>query len=492
MGHAAFELSDRELTGRALAGDSKAFDELYRRHEGAAWRLAQAVTRSRDDAADAVSEAFARVFTAMRRGVYSPDAPFRPYLLTATRNAAIDAGRKAGRVIATDDQDVIDRAAEGGARRGAPADAIEESADATMIAAAFAALPERWRSVLWLAEVEGMRPRDVAPLMGLSANGAAQLAVRARAGLRQRYLQAHLRESEEHDCRRTISHLGAYVAGTLSPRDTAHVDQHLAACAECRERVDELEDVGTRLRAVMLPLPLLLAGAASAKWAAAVGASSTRFSAMLPGVRRLPAWAQRTVVGSAAAAVAAGVLSATILLRDPSEPDRELAIPAGRTEEPSDGPDVDGVPPANDEPAPTISIDDDLPGRSSAFARPRAGAPEPSAIPAVDGAGNDGSTDDGGGSNGGGSGDGGSVPPVAPTPPVVPPVVPPPLGGDEGVVEVSVAVPEVGAAVGIGGGDIGVQVGPIQVGTPPATPDAGIEVDLDGTLLEGLLGASGS
>ena len=58
-----------------------------------------------------------------------------------------------------------------------------------MIARAFASLPERWQAVLWHTEIEGARPADVAPLLGLTANGVAALAYRAREGLRQAYLQ---------------------------------------------------------------------------------------------------------------------------------------------------------------------------------------------------------------------------------------------------------------------------------------------------------------
>lgn len=53
----------------------------------------------------------------------------------------------------------------------------------TMIARAFASLPERWQAVLWHTETEGARPAEVASLLGLTANGVAALAYRAREGL---------------------------------------------------------------------------------------------------------------------------------------------------------------------------------------------------------------------------------------------------------------------------------------------------------------------
>ena len=64
--------------------------------------------------------------------------------------------------------------------------------DSTLAARAFHRLPERWQTVLWHTEVEQESPAEVAPLLGLTPNGVAALAYRAREGLRQAYLQEHL------------------------------------------------------------------------------------------------------------------------------------------------------------------------------------------------------------------------------------------------------------------------------------------------------------
>lgn len=249
--------TDSALTERAAEGDSAAFEELYRRHSEASYRVARAVTGNNDDAADAVSEAFTKVFTSLPRR--SPDGgatQFRPYVLAATRNAAIDILRRRGRSLPSDPEK-LDRADAG---RG-PAGAALAGADSAMVIAALSRLPERWRTILWLTEVEGMAPRDAAPVMGLSANAASQLAVRARAALREEYLQEHLQGGVSAACEATVPLLGAYVAGGLAARDIAKVDQHLAACDSCKERVAELEEVGDRLRRVIVPFPLAVAGA---------------------------------------------------------------------------------------------------------------------------------------------------------------------------------------------------------------------------------------
>src|SRR2546421_4545847 len=224
-------LTDAVLVERVIAGFDDAFDELYRRPATSAWRLAQAVTNNSHDAADAVSEAFARVLQAVRAGRLDDGGAFRSYLLTATRNAALDTIRRRSttKPSPNDDLEVVDV-------RATPAEKIAGHEDALLVAEAFRNLPERWRSVLWLTEVEGIATKDAAGQLGLTANGTAQLAVRARAGLRDRYLQAHVRNHAKPECRFSVEHLGAYVGGGLAPRDLAKVDQHLAGCEDCRAR----------------------------------------------------------------------------------------------------------------------------------------------------------------------------------------------------------------------------------------------------------------
>ena len=248
------ETDDAVLARAAADGDSMAFDELYRRHSDSAWRVAYSVTGNRDDAADAVADAFTRMFGALTAGRLADLEKVRPYLLSTTRNAAIDVLRRNGRLAPLDDLP----AEHTSSLAAGPSDRLIDLADASFVSSAFLSLPERWRSVLWLTEVEGMAPAEAALLLGVSANNAAQLAVRARAGLRQRFLQAHVREESDGQCSFTLDRLGAYVGGGLAPRDIAKVDQHLAGCESCRAVKDELEDLGTTLRRVAVPLPLAL------------------------------------------------------------------------------------------------------------------------------------------------------------------------------------------------------------------------------------------
>jgi RNA polymerase sigma factor (sigma-70 family) len=300
------EATDSSLVARATAGDLAAFGELYRRHVDAAWRVALAVTTNPDDAADAVSDAFTRVFQALPERLYAADH-FLPYLLAAVRNAAIDVLRRGGRQQPSEAAE--DR--EWPALTSGPVDFLLADEDASMVARAFRSLPERWRSVLWLTEVEQIPARDAAMLLGVSPNGVAQLAVRARAGLRERYLQAHLRQNDVRlGCRHTVDRLGAYAAGGLAPRDVAKADQHLAGCDTCRARLSDLQDLAPALRRVVLPLPAGLAALALAKWELASSSTAASASVAITSTASAPSAALSaagTVGAAGTAAPVAGV-----------------------------------------------------------------------------------------------------------------------------------------------------------------------------------------
>lgn len=245
--------SDTDLVESARTGDDDAFAELWLRHSAAGRTVARSF--STEDPDDVVAEAYARILKAVRDG-RGPSAGFRPYLFTTIRNVA---------------------AAWGGARRDVPiedATTIEDpetteaasmdALDRSLTARAFRSLPQRWQEVLWYSEVEGMSPATVAPLLGLTPNGTAALAYRAREGLRQAWIQAHISASPEgSDCRWTTERLGAYSRGGLGKRETARLERHLTECAKCSIVAAEAQNVGSRLTLVLLPLLLGVGGAAA-------------------------------------------------------------------------------------------------------------------------------------------------------------------------------------------------------------------------------------
>ncbi len=290
----ANERPDTELVEQTRRGDREAFAELWRRHARAGLTVARSITSSFDPD-DLLAEAYAKIFQAIANG-HGPTSSFRAYLFTTIRSVAASWGR-ARRETPLEDAEAIEDPAFSDS-------ATMEALDRSLTARAFRSLPSRWQEVLWYCEVEGMAPHQVAPLLGMNAAAVSALAYRAREGLRQAWVQAHLAAAPAgSDCRWTTERLGAYARHGLGRRDTAKVESHLASCARCTIVAAEAKEVGSRLALVLLPLTVGVgATAAYAAWAQ-TGANGVSYALGSPAAA-LPAAA------APAGAVSAGGASA--------------------------------------------------------------------------------------------------------------------------------------------------------------------------------------
>ncbi|MGW3976384.1 sigma-70 family RNA polymerase sigma factor [Streptomyces mirabilis] len=287
--------SDADLIGRMRAGDDTAYEELYRRHAEAVRRYARTCCRDAHTADDLTAEVFARMLQAVRRG-HGPQHAVRAYLLTTVRRVAASWTKSAKREQLVDDFALFaaqsSRTSEVSDAEsldlGADVRAMHE-AEQSMAMQAFRSLPERWQAVLWHTEVEDESPSEVATLFGLDANGTRVLASRAREGLKQAYLQAHVSATltMDEECARYADRLGAYARGGLRTRAERGLRKHLEECAKCRLAAGQIKEVAGGIPAVV-PVAVigwfgaagyakavaLIAGGAGAGAAGAAGAAA--------------------------------------------------------------------------------------------------------------------------------------------------------------------------------------------------------------------------
>jgi RNA polymerase sigma factor (sigma-70 family) len=231
--------SDSELIDAVRHGDVTAYGTLYQRHLGAARRAAGGFTSLAAEREDLVAEGFARVLRVLREG-RGPADGFRPYLVTTMRNTLIDWRRRDSAVSlvaevpevrpATGSDEVV-----GGRLHG------------ELAAGAFASLPERWQEVLWRTEIEGETPARVAKRLGMTPNGVAALAYRAREGLRQAYLGQYVPSPPQRTCGDVVAELAGWVRDRFSPRKMARIATHLNVCGQCREVADGLRQLNDEL-----------------------------------------------------------------------------------------------------------------------------------------------------------------------------------------------------------------------------------------------------
>ncbi len=170
--------TEADLARAAGRGAADAFAQLFQRHAQSMWRLAQAVTPDPQVSASSVSDGFVRVLRSVRRRQTNADEALRPLLLASTYRAALDMARRPEQ--AHRDAEATAQALRSG----------ERTAEAALAMAAFRSLPERWRAAVWLREVEGFEPGEVAPVLGVSSTVSAQLTARGRRGLLGRFAQA--------------------------------------------------------------------------------------------------------------------------------------------------------------------------------------------------------------------------------------------------------------------------------------------------------------
>lgn len=160
---AATDVGDEgPLLVRFAAGDDVAFSELVRRYQQLAYVVACRVTLRDDLALDVVQEAFLRCLR--HRSRFEIGRAFKPWLLQIVRHLAIDVLRSQGRIDAS-------TAASGAL------DQVETIADPSSgtrhgelranVASVLATLPEKYRDLLIMREMEGLAAEAIAEQMNL-------------------------------------------------------------------------------------------------------------------------------------------------------------------------------------------------------------------------------------------------------------------------------------------------------------------------------------
>lgn len=299
-------VTDSELIALVRAGDAEAYEELFLRHREVAIRYARRISDS-ERAEDLCAEAFTKILDLLQRGK-GPDVAFRAYLLTTVRTSHLNTLRNGGREDLVPDHEPI-------GRMMPVLEDPDERFDRAAIYRAFSQLPERWQRALWLTAVEGLNHDEVSEHLGIKSNAVASLAFRARAGLRQAYLNEHLLDTRDPRCRTVVEQLPNFVRDRMSSRRKRAVQEHLDACADCTKAALELSEVDNRLGALLAPFAL--AGVAAG--GAAVAAPASGFVALLKGLPSMVG-AKAVAVGAVAVVGIAVGAQALHLSDSPAEP----------------------------------------------------------------------------------------------------------------------------------------------------------------------------
>ena len=161
--------SDTELIKRFLSGDNDALDELVKRHQREAVRIAFAVLSNEQDALDAAQDAFIKVFKNLHR--FGGRARFSTWLYRIVYNAATDIARKRRRFVQhkVDEESKMQQAVPDSRDDGnAPEECLLRGEKIACVKGCLEALPFKYRVVVKLKDVEGLSYDDIAQVLGIS------------------------------------------------------------------------------------------------------------------------------------------------------------------------------------------------------------------------------------------------------------------------------------------------------------------------------------
>jgi len=157
--------SDHDLIRAAQAGKESAFEELVRRHEERAVRVALSLVANREDARDLAQEAFLRVFRNLDR--FDFEHEFTTWLYRIVTNLGIDLLRKRRPAMSTSaeeeeeaDLDLADPDS------SPPSLSMEQMETAERVRACIERLAPHFRSVMILRELEGLPCTEIARIVG--------------------------------------------------------------------------------------------------------------------------------------------------------------------------------------------------------------------------------------------------------------------------------------------------------------------------------------
>jgi RNA polymerase sigma-70 factor (ECF subfamily) len=219
-------LPDEEIVRRVRAGDSAMFEILMRRHNQRVYRMVRAVVKVEADVEDVMQQAYINAFTHLHQ--FEDRSRFSTWLIRIALHEAFARRRKTLRADATTAQnrsevDDDDRGEFMDTLRSPEADP-ERQAYATelhrVLEAAVDTLPETYRTVFMLRDIEGLSTSETGQGLGLGDEAVKTRLHRARVMIR----------------RAVTARVGAVAAGTFqfhAPRCDRVVAAVLAQVSQC-------------------------------------------------------------------------------------------------------------------------------------------------------------------------------------------------------------------------------------------------------------------
>ena len=170
---------DKALVQRAAGGEAAAFEELYRRHVGRVYSVCLRMIRSAPEAEDVTQEVFVQLFR--KAGTFRGDSAFTTWLhRMAVNQSLMHLRRPRGKRERTSDNGELPERAEPGTDSARSVPVLDRIA----LDRAVAELPDGYRKVFLLHDVEGFCHDEVARILGCAPGTTKSQLHKARKRLR--------------------------------------------------------------------------------------------------------------------------------------------------------------------------------------------------------------------------------------------------------------------------------------------------------------------
>src|SRR6476660_5388519 len=235
---AAGEPTDVELVRAYRQGDVHAFEELHRRYVASIYRLARRKLGDALLAEDIAQETFMKALR-MKDSV-DDDFNFGGWVHTVARNLCFDELRRRQRDLRADtagdeEDDELMTNLPSTARSFDPVLVQESNETRRQVWQVAQRLPEKYRLVLTLRELQDMSYRQIARTLKMSESAVETLLYRARLRFKEEFISAEGEGELTHE--EAVPLLAPYLAGKLRRPQAEAVRIHLAVCMKCARRI---------------------------------------------------------------------------------------------------------------------------------------------------------------------------------------------------------------------------------------------------------------
>lgn len=247
---------ETSLIKRIRDGESELFCELVRNCQRAIYTCAFSIVRDAADAEEVCQEAIAKAWAGLGR--FRMESKFSTWLIQITMNEArmrlrkdrkhrfrsIDESVETGRGIYVPEQ-LIEW-------RRIPSRELERKRMRESLVRAFEALPEKYREIFVLRDVQGLSIAQTAKLAGITEGTVKTRLLRAR--LRMRDLLASdtafkvnapvvLKKVASVPCVLIWRRVSEFVDSDVGASTRSSIELHIAECSECRSIVEGVRNV---------------------------------------------------------------------------------------------------------------------------------------------------------------------------------------------------------------------------------------------------------